>query len=127
MADNFWHRVRPGGLGPEDPRAGAERGDSGWGRVQIHYIVAGYKGYAAPDPWGRGAIKAKLNAWFLAQEYPTLDVGEEADMDKIFDHMDSLTSNGKTQYAVTNNEPAFIAASAGVINEAEWRDTLNIQ
>jgi hypothetical protein len=88
--------------------------------VQVHFLVAGLKGYGA-GIWTRVQVLNSVNSLLVAP----LTAAEEADYDAIADVMDSKNAIGKLGYA-NQVEAAMIAAAADLLNDTTWRGALEI-
>lgn len=89
--------------------------------VQVHFLVAGVKGYGA-GIWTRAQVLASINSLLQSP----LTAAEEADYDAIADALDGQ-ANATAKLGYGNQvEAAMIAAEAGLVTDAAWRAALEI-
>ena len=89
--------------------------------VQVHYLVAGLKGYGT-GIWTRVQVLNGINALLASP----LTAAEEADYDAIADQMD-VQANATAKLGYGNQiEAAMIAAEAGLLTDTSWRTALGI-
>lgn len=90
-------------------------------KIHCHYLVGSLKAYAT-GLWSSSTIINSINS--LLQSPLTTE--ELADLSSISAEVDSLPdATAKLVYGA-KIEAAIIAAEAGLVNDAEWRDALNI-
>lgn len=89
--------------------------------VQVHYLVAGIKGYGT-GIWTRQQVLDGVNALLTAP----LSGAELTDYTAIVDALDGQPNALNKLIYGNKIEAAMIAAEAGVLNEAGWRSALGI-
>ncbi len=112
---NLWERVN---------QNGAER-------INIHFIVAGLKGYYANTQdntvgFTRVQVRDALNNILANDNYSALTAGEESDLNGIADAIDAQPNVNAAQTFLLLVEALMIAAEIGEISETKWRADLGI-
>ena len=94
---------------------------NGADNINVHYIVAGLRGYGAGE-WTRAAVLAGVNSLLDSP----LITGEQDDFAAIADEMDAQSNTTSKLVYMAKVEAAMIAAESGVLAEAGWRTMLGI-
>ena len=96
-------------------------------RVSTHLIVAGMRAYFAYTVDNtKGATKAQVLAAINNQIGTNLTAAEQTDLDDIATALDAITGDTNKLIYLAGLEYVFIAAEMGEVNEAKWRNDLDI-